>query len=114
MEDLSVQTRGILVLTVIVMLFSIVFSSEGRTMTSKDAYIHSTGAKWVIGTDAVERTIEFVDGKLLLTGFRNKITGKDLLPGGKIAGEFFVQINGTPVSGSDGGWKLTGSKETAL
>lgn len=63
-----------------VMLISSTSLAAMQRASVGDAYARkiSSGEKWVIGTKSVQESLEFKDGKLLLTGFANKT-----LEGGK-------------------------------
>jgi len=81
-----------------------------------DAYIKRDGAKWTIGTATVERVISMEDGKLLLRSFKNKATGREMIPDGVGSEEFSFSLGDATnrLGGASEGWKLVDSKETRL
>ena len=80
-------------------------------MRAEDAYIKQGDARWVFGTATVERTVALEDGRLLLRSFKNRTSGREMVPEGVVSEEFvFSTGDGAPT----GGWKLVCSQEKQL
>lgn len=81
-----------------------------------DAYIKRDGAKWTIGTATVERVISMEGGKLLLESFKNKATGREMIPNGVGAEEFSFSLGDATnrFSGASGGFRIVDSKKSRL
>ena len=82
--------------------------------TSKDAYIHSRGGHWVLGTNKVEKTIRLQDGRLEMVSFRNKTNQREYVQGGGRSSEFSAVVDGKEVTGISGGWTLVREQARTL
>lgn len=82
-----------------------------------DAYVNfdSESNKWTFGTSLVEKTVQLNGtGQFLLTGFVNKLTGRDYIQNGAKSDEFAIKVgtgSASPASGEAGGWVLAGWSE---
>lgn len=84
--------------------------SEGFTgdeaMEKDDAFIRRKGTEWRFGTSKVDRTVVLESGRFYLKSFRNGETGLEMASSDTISDEFALNVNGNPIGGGDGGWKL--------
>jgi hypothetical protein len=80
-------------------------------LTSDDAYVRQQGKAWVIGTAAVERTLAMEDGRLLLRSFKNKRSGRELIPVGAMVEEISAASLGAEGAGP---WQLQSAKPARL
>lgn len=92
----------------------LIFLAGGWPLIADDASIKQDELKWSLETTTMERVVALEDGKLLLKSFKNKNSGRELVPPATPSDEFFVSVNESRDrwSGSTGGWKLAGSKVT--
>lgn len=76
---------------------------------SRDAYFSREGNVFRIGTDKVEKVVELSeDGRFLMTGHLNKLTGTQYVSGGaQPSDEFAITFNGEEYSGSSCGWQVS-------
>jgi len=83
------------------------------SLRADDVYVRREGQAFTIGSAMVERTVVLRDGRLLLTSFKDKRTGRDLLAGSGGVADFSVLLGAehTPVDGASGSWKLVDVKE---
>jgi hypothetical protein len=81
---------------------------------SQDAYVRRAGDSWILGTAKVERTVTLQDGRLVTTSWKNKVSGKQLIPAGAPSDELRVGVEGQDISGSDGNWQLIGAQDHTL
>ena len=86
------------------------FAAEIR-VTSGDAYVRSEGNRWTFGTASVERTIALEDGRLLLLGFKNKQSGREMVPNGRSLVELSPAMAGAE---QDGRWTLVAAEARTL
>ena len=99
----------------ILLSFSLILIvSPALSLTSKDAYVIRQGDAWTLGTVKVERTLKLADGKFFTDGWKDKTSGRELLPAGTVADELSAVIDGQKVLGTSGGWKLMDAKERTL
>jgi hypothetical protein len=94
----------------------LLFWTGSPRLLADDATIKQDGPQWRLETGTMERVVALEDGKLLLKSFKNKASGRELIPPGTPSEEFFVSVNWSTNrwSGSMGGWKLANSKVTQL
>ena len=95
---------------------ALVLWAGNSRLQADDATIKQDGPQWKLETATMERVIALEDGKLLLKSFKNKASGRELIPPGTPSEEFFLAVNQNTNrwSGSMGGWKLADSKVTKL
>lgn len=81
-----------------------------------DAYVRREGERFILGTSRVQRTLALREGKLMLAGFQDRSTGRELLPGDAGVEEFSLLVGAgrVPLGGAAGGWKLIESREARL
>src|SRR5579862_9545524 len=90
------------------------FSSFAWSGVSQDAYVRRAGDSWILGTTKVERTVALQNGRLVTTSWKNKVSGKQLIPAGAPSDELRVGVEGQEISGLDGNWQLTGAQDHTL
>jgi hypothetical protein len=88
--------------------------SPAWPLTSKDAYVIRKGDAWTLGTGKVERTIKLAEGRVFTTSWKDKTSGRELLPKGAVSDELAAVVNGQPVLGGSGGWSLVDAQERML
>ncbi len=78
--------------------------------------IRRDGNKWILTTKAVERTVAFDAGRLILESLKDKATGRELVPPGVRSGEFSVSLGdaSSRLSGAEGAWSLVDAAQRAL
>ncbi len=83
----------------------------GATACAEDAEIRQRGDQWTLRTSRMERVVALEDGRLVLKGFRDRTTGRELVARGAVVEEFDASaVNGAEhPNGSAGGWRLTSS-----
>jgi hypothetical protein len=108
--------QGVAVVKYLILLsFSLILIvSPAPSLTSKDAYVIRKGDAWTLGTAKVERTLRLADGKFVTSTWEDKTSGRELLPVGTVSDELGAMIDGQPVLGGSGGWKLLDAKERTL
>ena len=81
---------------------------------SQDGYIRETKDYWTFGTARVEKRVEFKAGKLLLTQFRNKTSGRQFILKKSPSEVFSLAGEKTSerLSSASGDWKLLGAKQS--
>ena len=91
-------------------------SAFGLNSKSNDASIIRSGNQWILSTRSVERTIVLEQGKFLTRSFKNKSTGRELIPLGAKADEFAFSLRDEIqlVTGASGGWELVSEKQQKL
>ncbi len=77
----------------------ILIVSPALSLTSKDAYVIRKGDAWTLGTAKVERTLRLADGKFVTRTWRDKASGRELLPAGTVSDELGAVIDGQTVRG---------------
>ncbi|MCE5200799.1 MAG: hypothetical protein ABFD54_13160 [Armatimonadota bacterium] len=88
-------------------------ASSSLAVTSGDAYITYSGTQWTFGTASVERVVALENGKFLLKSFRNKVSGREMIPSGVQSEEFFVGNSTRRYTGGSG-WTYLSSNTTTL
>ncbi|MBI5091160.1 MAG: hypothetical protein HZB26_01810 [Candidatus Hydrogenedentes bacterium] len=79
-----------------------------------DEYVKDAGTTWTLGTKTVERQVTLENGKLLLTHFKDKSSGQELIADGAASPEFSFSID-TPenrITSASEGWTLAGTHES--
>ncbi len=100
---------------ILLLSFSLVlFVSPALSLTSKDAYVIRKGDTWTLGSAKVARTLSLADGKFFTTSWKDKTSGRELLPVGTVSDELGALVHGQPVLGGSGGWRLMEAKEHVL
>jgi len=89
-------------------------ASLAATAPSEDAYVRQNGQTWTIGSGKVERNLLLDGGRLASTSWKDKITGRQLLPEGTLSDELSVIVDGQEVLGEQGGWTLIHSNIHSL
>ena len=92
----------------------VLLASPVLALTSGDAYVIRKGDTWILGTSKVERTLALADGKFVTRTWRDKASGRELLPAGTVSDELRAVINEREVSGTSGDWKLVEATERSL
>jgi hypothetical protein len=64
----------------------------------------------------VERTITFSNGRFFTSSFKDRISGRELVPAGRVFEEIGGMVDGNEVSASRGasGWKLVSASDRKL
>ena len=88
--------------------------SAGQALENRDGYIRHEEGHWVIGTSAVEKVVRFEDGRLTLASFKNKLSGREYIPGGTVSNEVRFTADGQEITGGSGGWMLVGEDSHQL
>ena len=71
---------------ILLLSFSLVlFVSPALSLTSKDAYVIRKGDTWTLGSAKVARTLSLADGKFFTTSWKDKTSGRELLPVGTVS-----------------------------
>ena len=81
--------------------------SASEPLESRDGYIRREDDHWVIGNSKVEKIVTLKDGRLLLTSFKNKFSGREYVQGGAPSQELRVTVDGQVITGANQGWQLT-------
>ncbi len=84
---------------------------SSSSLSSDDAYVQAHDTRWVMGTAAVERTVELRNGRLVLGSFKNKISGRELVPANLDLDEVSDAVVGVR---GDGPWKLESARADRL
>lgn len=77
-------------------------------LESSDAYVRHEQDHWIIGTSLVEKVITSRDGRLTLTSFKNKISGREWIQGDAAANEIRLTAEGRGITGATPGWERKG------
>ena len=83
-------------------------------LESRDGYVRHQQGRWVIGTSLVEKVIALDDGRLSLTSFKNKISGRECIQAGAPSNEIRLTADGEEITGGSGGWVLVGEDSHRL
>jgi hypothetical protein len=83
-------------------------------LESRDGYIRHEADRWIIGNSKVEKVVTLKDGRLLLTSFRNKYSGREYVHGGAPSQEVRLSIDGQVITGASQGWVLKGEDSHRL
>ncbi len=97
-----------------VLLLASVWGAVVANARAEEAYIQRNGDAWTIGTAKVERELGLKNGRLVSTSWKDKKTGRQLLPEGIVSDELQVILDGQQVSGTTGGWALVRANARAL
>jgi hypothetical protein len=91
-------------------------ATGGQTLRSADAYLRTEGARWTLGTSAMERVVALTNGRLVLENLRNKGSGRDLA--GHVPGEGVFSLGtgdgSARASAGSEGWTLVRASQTKL
>ena len=82
--------------------------------TSQDAYVHRKDDTWTLGTSKVERIVGLHAGRFVTTSWKNKVSGRELIPAGTLSEEVRVGVDGQEVSGAEGDWQLVDAQDHTL
>ena len=82
--------------------------SASEPLESRDGYIRREDDHWVIGNSKVEKIVTLKDGRLLLTSFKNKFSGREYVQGGALSREVRVTVDGQEITGANQGWAIDG------
>jgi hypothetical protein len=72
-------------------------------LSSEDAYIRGQNGRWVMGTATVEKAVVVQHGGFVLGGFKNRISGREMVPAGLALDELSEAVVGVR---GEGPWKL--------
>jgi hypothetical protein len=81
---------------------------------SRDGHIRHEQNRWIIGTSFVEKVITLEDGRLSLSSFRNRITGRECIQGSASSDEIRLTVDGQEFTGASGNWQLVGDASQHL
>ena len=81
---------------------------------SRDGYVRHGPGRWVIGTSCAEKVITLDAGRLALTSFKNKISGREYIQGAASSDEIRLTADGQEITGGSGGWELMGEDSHRL
>lgn len=81
---------------------------------SRDAYVHRKGDSWTLGTVKVERTVGLQGGRFVTSSWKNKVSGRELIPAGTLSDELRVGVDGQEVSGTERDWQLVEAQDHTL
>jgi hypothetical protein len=88
------------------------FGQEATSsLSSDDAYIRGQNGGWVMGTATVENTVVVQNGRFVLGSFKNRISGRDMVPAGLALDELFKSVVGVR---GEGPWKLESARVDKL
>ena len=91
-------------------------AAGGQTLRSGDAYLRTEGARWTLGTSAMERVVALTNGRLTLETLRSKASGRDLA--GRVPGDGVFSLGmgdgSARLSAGSGGWTLVRATQTKL
>ena len=78
--------------------------------------IQQLGSQWKLSTATMQRVLALEDGKFMLKSFRDRTTGRELIPPGTTSDEFSFSVNqaSNVFSSSSGGWRLVGTRMMRL
>ncbi len=96
--------------------FLLALLAAGATACADEATIRQRGNQWTLRTSQMERVIALEDGRLVLKRFTDRTAGRELVASGAVVEEFLAPVaeGAEPRSGSAGGWRLLGSKQSKL
>lgn len=100
----------------LLLLLLITLSLPAAATSSEDGYISRKADTWTLGTAKVERTITFSNGRFFTSSFKDRISGRELVPAGRVFEEIGGMVDGNEVSASGGasGWKLVSASDRKL
>jgi hypothetical protein len=76
--------------------------------------VRRTGDAWTLGTIKVERTLTLRNGHFVTSSWKNKVSGRELVPMGAGAEELRVNADGQEVSSAEGDWQLLSAADHTL
>jgi hypothetical protein len=88
--------------------------SASEALESRDGYIRHEEGRWVIGTSAAEKVVRLENGRLTLTSFKNKVSGREYIQAGAVSNEVRLSADGQEITGGSGGWVLAGEDSHRL
>ena len=88
--------------------------SAAQAFESRDGYIRHEADHWVIGTSAVEKITTLKDGRLVLTSFKNKSSGREYVQDNASSQEVRLTLDGQVITGVSQGWVLAGEDSHRL
>ena len=90
-------------------------SHEADSMASGDAFVRfdPAGPAWTCGTGLIEQRLELKDGRFLLAGLRNRLTGSEYVANAG-SDEFRFLLDGKEYTGTTGGYRLKDYKLSRL
>src|SRR5512137_293003 len=96
--------------------FLLALLAAGATACADEATIRQRGNQWTLRTSRMERVIALEDGRLVLKRFTDRSAGRELVASDAVVEEFLAPVaeGAEPRSGSAGGWRLLGSKQSKL
>jgi hypothetical protein len=74
------------------------------------AVIERRDDAWILDTGLVRKEVRLRSGQLVLSSFRNEVSGREYVAPTQASPEFRVVVDGTAVSGATGGWSLAGDR----
>lgn len=77
------------------------------------AGIERKGNEWVLDTGLVRKVIRVEAGRLELASFRNLVSGREYVSAAQPSPEVRLRVDGSPISGTSGGWNLIGDQRSA-
>ena len=89
-------------------------SAASQALESRDGYIRHEPGRWAIGTSVVEKVVTLSDGRLILTSFKNKSSGREYVQGEALSNEVRLTVDGKEITGGSRGWVLTGEDSHRL
>jgi hypothetical protein len=89
-------------------------NGEAGVQMHDDAYVRREGMTWVIGTSKAERKISLHNGSLVLTSFKNKLSGREYRDVGPNPAEIRLKVDGTDVSSPMSDWTLVSEHSQQL
>ena len=101
---------------IFVLLAAAAVVAEGaHSMTSGDAFVRFDPANtvWTCGTGLIEQRLELKNGKFLLAGLRNRLTGSEYVAGAG-SDEFRFLLDWKEYTGDTGGYRLKEYKVSRL
>jgi len=81
------------------------------SLSSEDAYIRGQNGCWVMGTATVEKTVVVQNGRFVLGSFKNRISGREMVPAGLALDELSESVVGVR---GEGPWKLESARVDRL
>jgi hypothetical protein len=85
-----------------------------QALESSDGYLRHEQGRWVIGTSVVEKVITLDEGRLVLTSFKNKLSGREYIQDGARSNELRLTVDGQEITGGSSGWTLVGEDSHRL
>jgi hypothetical protein len=83
-------------------------------LESGDGYLRRENGRWVMGTSTVEKTLTLEGGRLVLSSFKNKISGRDYIQDRVVSGELRLTADGEEITGNSEGWTLVRENSSRL